>query len=148
MKLASTKTTKILEGDLTPMIDMTFQLIAFFMLLINFSEVDRAEEISLPVSELAVPPEGRPDYQVILNLDKEGAVIFEGQRIPSSDVLNPILKQEVRNASREDIAADQIAVIIRSHQDTPTGLVQKLIAKCQDQQLENFVLRVKEKINQ
>lgn len=148
MKLASTKTTKILEGDLTPMIDMTFQLIAFFMLLINFSEVDRAEEISLPVSELAVPPEGRPDYQVILNLDKEGAVIFEGQRIPSSDVLNPILKQEVRNASREDVAADQIAVIIRSHQDTPTGLVQKLIAKCQDQQLENFVLRVKEKINQ
>ena len=50
MKFNKAKTSEILEGDLTPMIDMTFQLIAFFMLLINFSEVDRAEEISLPTS--------------------------------------------------------------------------------------------------
>ena len=28
------------DGDLTPMIDMTFQLIAFFMVLINFTEAD------------------------------------------------------------------------------------------------------------
>jgi len=135
MKLAKTKTNKILEGDLTPMIDMTFQLI------------DRAEEITLPVSELAVPPEGRPDYQVILNLEPGGNVIFEGQRIPKIDVMGPILKQEIRNADREDVSKGEIAIIIRSHEDTPTGLVQKLIAKCQDEELENFVLRVNEKIN-
>ena len=50
MKFKKKRNTEILEGDLTPMIDMTFQLIAFFMLLINFSEVDRAEEIVLPKS--------------------------------------------------------------------------------------------------
>ena len=146
MKLNKTKSNKILEGDLTPMIDMTFQLIAFFMLLINFSEVDRAEEITLPVSELAVPPDGRPDYQIILNLEPGGNVIFEGQRIPKIDIMTPILTQEVRNASRDDVDAGQIAVIIRSHEDTPTGVVQKLISKCQDADLENFVLRVKEKV--
>ena len=57
MKFNKAKTSEILEGDLTPMIDMTFQLIAFFMLLINFSEVDRAEEITLPLAVLAIPPE-------------------------------------------------------------------------------------------
>ena len=61
MKISNKKVTQILEGDLTPMIDMTFLLIAFFMLLINFSEVDRAEEIMLPSSMLAKPPETRPD---------------------------------------------------------------------------------------
>ncbi len=147
MRLRNTKSCQILEGDLTPMIDMTFQLIAFFMLLINFSEVDRAEEITLPSSVLAVPPEVRPDYQVILNLEPAGEVIFEGQRT-QIERMDPILIRQVNSAKREgvDNPAD-IAVIIRSHEDTPTGLVQELIAKCQEAELQSFSLRVKEKIN-
>ena len=139
--------TEILEGDLTPMIDMTFQLIAFFMLLINFSEVDRAEEITLPVSVLAVPPEAIPDYQIILNLEADGQVKFEGQLIEKIDFLGPILTQEINNAAREDVNnPSDIAVIIRASEDTPTGKVQELIAKCQDAKLESFSLRVKEKL--
>ena len=144
MKFVKSK-TEILEGDLTPMIDMAFQLIAFFMLLINFSEVDRAEEITLPTSVLAVPPEERPDYQIILNLEPNGAVKFQGQQIDQIDSLRPIFVQEVNNAARENVGnPGDIAVIIRSHEDTPTGLVQKLIMKCQEEKLENFSLRVKE----
>ena len=45
------------ESDMTPMIDMAFQLIAFFMVLINFSEADQNERIHLPSSELAKPPD-------------------------------------------------------------------------------------------
>ena len=41
------------EGDLTPMIDMTFQLIAFFMVLINFTQSEQNERVQLPLSELA-----------------------------------------------------------------------------------------------
>ena len=47
------KRHRIMEGDLTPMIDMTFQLIAFFMLIINVSTVEKAKEIDLPLRELA-----------------------------------------------------------------------------------------------
>ena len=148
MKFNKKQKSEVLEGDLTPMIDMTFQLIAFFMLLINFSEVDRAEEISLPVSELAVPPDGRPDYQIILNLEQNGVVVFEGQRIPTIDVMGPILNQEVGNAEREKVAPGDIAVVIRSDAESPTGLVQKLISKCQDSELESFSLRVEEYVNQ
>ncbi len=141
------KSTEILEGDLTPMIDMTFQLIAFFMFLINFSEVDRAEEILLPSSKLAKPPVVRPDFQMILNLAPDGKVTFAGQVIEKIDFMAPIFNQEIAAASREKIPPAEIAVIIRSHEDTPTGLVQELIAKCQESELENFSLRVKEKIN-
>ncbi|MCP4098172.1 MAG: biopolymer transporter ExbD [Mariniblastus sp.] len=143
MRLFKKKSTEILEGDLTPMIDMTFQLIAFFMLLINFSEVDRAEEILLPSSVLAVPPVVRPDYQIILNLEPNGVVVFEGQK-NGIDLLNPLLSRQVDAAAREGIRdpAD-IAVIIRSHEDTPTGVVQELMAKCQESELQSFSLRVK-----
>lgn len=147
MKFGKLK-TELFEGDLTPMIDLTFQLIAFFMLLINFSETDRAEEITLPTSVLAVPPEERPDYQIILNLEPNGSVKFQGQQIDQIDSLRPIFVQEVNNAAREGVNnPGEIAVIIRAHQDTPTGLVQKLIMKCQDEKLESFSLRVKEQIN-
>ncbi|MFK7768924.1 MAG: ExbD/TolR family protein [Mariniblastus sp.] len=145
MKFSKKQKSEILEGDLTPMIDMTFQLIAFFMLLINFSEVDRAEEITLPSSVLAVPPEVRPDYQIILNLEPSGKVKFEGQTIQKIDFMGSILTQQISSAAREGVTdpAD-IAVILRSHMDTPTGVVQELIAKCQEAELQSFSLRVKE----
>jgi biopolymer transport protein ExbD len=59
MRFRQRRTTPVDQGDMTPMIDMVFQLIAFFMVLINFSEVDYNERIALPQSELAQPPEGR-----------------------------------------------------------------------------------------
>ena len=138
------KRTEILEGDLTPMIDMTFQLIAFFMLLINFSEVDRAEEITLPTSVLAVPPEIRPDFQIILNLEPGGEVIFEGER-HQIELLSPVFRRQVSSAAREGVTeTEDIAVIIRSHKNTPTGLVQELITKCQESELQSFSLRVED----
>lgn len=139
------QSSEVLEGDLTPMIDMVFQLIAFFMLLINFSEVDQAEDLMLPVSSLAIAPETRPDYQMILNLRPDGTVTFAGQVVEKIDFMNVIFDQEINFARREGVTnpAD-IAVVIRSHRDTPTGLVQKLISKCQESELQNFSLRVKD----
>jgi len=140
------KSAKVLEGDLTPMIDMTFQLIAFFMLLINFSEVDRAEAITLPVSALAVPPSERPDFQIILSLEPNGSVRFHGQIIEKIDFLGSVLKLEINNAAREGVTnPSEIAVIVRAHEETPTGLVQSLILKCQQEKLESFSLRVKDR---
>ena len=129
------------------MIDVTFQLIAFFMLLINFSEVDRAEEILLPAHQLARPPETRPEYQIILNLLPDGSVKFSGQKVPQIEFLTGLLNREISAAQRENVPPGEIAVIIRSHQDTPTGLVQELMTKCQALKLENFSFRVKERVD-
>ena len=147
MKFRKKTDSGILEADLTPMIDVTFQLIAFFMLIINFSEVDRAEEILLPAHQLARPPETRPDYQVILNLIPDGSVKFGGQKVEKIDFLTGLLNREISAAQLENVPPGEIAVIIRSHEDTPTGLVQELITKCQTLELANFSLRVKERQN-
>ncbi len=57
MRMRKRAESEILEGDLTPMIDMTFQLIAFFMVLINFSQTEADQRILLPESVLAKPPD-------------------------------------------------------------------------------------------
>ena len=145
MKFRKKNESGILEADLTPMIDVTFQLIAFFMLIINFSEVDRAEAILLPAHQLARPPETRPEHQVILNLLPDSSVIYSGQTVEKIDFLTGLLNRKISVVQLDGGAPGDIAVVIRSHQDTPTGLVQELITKCQSLELENFSLRVKER---
>ncbi|MGI9518535.1 MAG: ExbD/TolR family protein [Pirellulaceae bacterium] len=140
------KKTGILEGDLTPMIDMTFQLIAFFMLIINFSEVEKSEEINLPLSELAKPPEEPPPFKIVLNLDEDGSIKHGPQIIDNVDVITPVLSTQVGRAEREGVAVAEISVIIRADRSVDTGLVQRLMNKCKEQQLESFSLRVNESL--
>jgi len=126
------------------MIDMVFQLIAFFMVLINFSQTERTDEIQLPDSILAKPPDERPAYQITLNLDEKAQVILAGHTIENVGVLGPYLDREVDYASRQNVAPNEVSVIIRSHRDNPMRSVLELIKKCQKSSLESFVFRVKE----
>lgn len=54
--------------NLTPMIDMTFLLIVFFILTSQISNVEVAEEINLPAPHDAVSVEPDEDHRVVINL--------------------------------------------------------------------------------
>ena len=89
MKFANKNSSEVLEGDSDPHDRHdVFQLIAFFMLLINFLRSrSRRRNHATQSSALAIPPEVRPDYQIILNLNPDGTVIkFEGQPIARIDL--------------------------------------------------------------
>jgi biopolymer transport protein ExbD len=136
----------VYEGDLTPMIDMTFQLIAFFMVLINFTQAEQNEKIQLPGSELAKPPEGPLEFPITLHLTKEANVIIGGQEIPMA-ALRPFLVKEKQVLESQNRAQTEATIVIRAHRDTPTGRVQDLIKRCQDSGFEKFALRAKEEVN-
>ncbi|MFM9064282.1 MAG: ExbD/TolR family protein, partial [Pirellula sp.] len=65
---------KAAEGDMTSMIDMVFQLIIFFMVLINFSQDDQNQAIKLPSSELAKPADAPLENPIVLTLAFNGKV--------------------------------------------------------------------------
>ena len=150
------KKQKLLEADLTPMIDMTFQLIAFFMVLINFTEVDQNALIMLPSSELAKPPEDVRRYNLTLNLterttwpgspDLVAKVILAGQKMGIVE-LGPQLKYERNTALSQKFTLEEINVIIRADKDAQAQDLQDLIKKCQENDLITFSLRVKEDVN-
>ncbi|HVA46071.1 MAG TPA: biopolymer transporter ExbD [Pirellulales bacterium] len=131
------------EGDMTPMIDMTFQLIAFFMVLINFAEGDQDQRIKLPSSALAKPPDAPVEAPLILQLTAQGTVLMGGDRVPIADMTR-ILRTEVDIMRRQEKKPADASVIIRADRDTKTGLVQDLIKKCQEQGFEKFSLRAKQ----
>ncbi|MCA9219936.1 MAG: biopolymer transporter ExbD [Pirellulaceae bacterium] len=135
----------IQEGDLTPMIDMTFQLIAFFMVLINFNQSEQNEKIQLPESTLAKPPDAPLETPITLHLTKEGRVILGGQEV-AIEGIGPLLTTERNSIMLQNKPVSDATVIIRAHRDAQTGRVQNLIQECQKNKFEKFALRAKEDV--
>ena len=140
MKIKPRKHKNDDEGDLTPMIDMVFQLVAFFMVLINFSQVDQDQVIKLPYSDLVKPPEEARENILTLQIKEDGNVILGGETI-KMEGLERKLRQEIaviRNEKRKP--ADTI-IIIRADGKSKHGKVQDLIEICQQVQFQHFALR-------
>lgn len=135
--------TKVAEGDMTAMIDMVFQLIIFFMVLINFSQDDQNDKIKLPASELAKPADAPLPSQIVLNLDST-ATVYMGANVSTVDAIAPLLKTEIQLLISKKLTAKDANIVIRGHRNVPGGLVQELIKRCQDLGFEKFVLRVQE----
>ncbi len=135
----------IVEGDLTPMIDMTFQLIAFFMLVINFSDVEQDQRVTLPASELARPPDAPYDHPLTIHLTENDRFIYGGREVTQLAQLRSALLQETQIILRHTTKnlAD-VTVIIRADENAKTGLVQEVIQTCQELEFERFALRGKQ----
>ena len=126
--------------DMTPMIDMTFQLITFFMFVMNFSEAEQDDRIQLPMSQLAKPVDGPVEKPITLQLANNGSVIYAGEMIGLRDV-GGYLEQEksvMIDAGKEPNTA---TVIVRADGRAKTGEVQEIIKICQEKGFEKFALR-------
>ena len=143
MKLSKVK-TEITELDMTPMIDMTFQLIAFFMMLLNFAEGDQNQRIQLPASELAKPAVMPLESPITLHVTQEDTVIIGGQEV-SVEGLKPFLDREASVIAMRGKSPSTATIIIRGDMDAKTITVQDVIKTCQMSKFEKFVLRAKEK---
>ncbi len=78
----SASSSESYEPNLTPILDMVFQLITFFMLVINFKGASMDLTLNLPVLGSARPLEyiGRHE-PLTLNIDKEGIVKSRGATV-------------------------------------------------------------------
>ncbi len=131
------------EMDMTPMIDMTFQLIAFFMIALNFTAAEQDERIKLPASELAIPPEGAAEEPLTLQLTEQGTVLFAGEEL-ALPALRGKLDLERQILERQEKRPAEATIIIRADAQAASGKVQDLIKLCQDLGFEKFSLRAKQ----
>jgi biopolymer transport protein ExbD len=132
-----------IDIDYTPMIDMTFQLIAFFMILINFSDAEADERVQLPSSTLAKPPDASAETPIFIQMMRDGKIIMNAQVLSDVEAIRPFLKNEKYVLQTKNESEKNATVIIRAHKDAKTGLVQKIIKVCQEVGFEKFTLRAK-----
>lgn len=145
--------TSVIEPDMTPMIDIVFQLLTFFMVVINFENTKADERVKLPKDLLAKPPEVKPAEELVLNvgfdrdlsgrkLSDEPIVFYAGEKFTINN-FGPLLEQEKRLAEAKGGkgAIDETTVILRADSEVPTGKVQELIRKCQEIGYTKFSLK-------
>ncbi len=128
------------EIDMTPMIDMTFQLITFFMFVMSFSEAEQDERIQLPSSQLAKPAEGPVELPITLQLTDSGDVIYAGELVRVRDI-GSFLEREKSVMLDSGREPDSATVIVRADGRAKTGEVQEIIRICQEKGFERFALR-------
>jgi len=127
---------------MTPMIDMTFQLIAFFMFVSNFSEAEQDDRIQLPQSQLAKPSDAPIEAPITLQLTNKSSVVYGGELIGLGE-LGTYLEREksaLLDAGKEPVES---TIIVRADGSAKTGEVQEIIKVCQEKGFEKFALRAK-----
>lgn len=143
----------VCETEMTPMIDMAFQLISFFMFVMNFSTELVQEEVELPVTQLAQPVLASKEEPIVLNLDADGTVFLPGYRLNINDPngmakLNAYLFQEAA-LSRLRLKARGLppdtplpsTVILRADRATPFELVRRVLRACREAGFTKYSLR-------
>ena len=66
--------------NLTPMIDIVFLLIIFFMVGTRFSEIEQGYEVELPTAGPIEPMSSRPDA-IVLNVARDGTIAIGDEKI-------------------------------------------------------------------
>jgi biopolymer transport protein ExbD len=144
MKIKSRSGGGSVEIDMTPMIDICFQLLTFFCFILNFSGAEQDERVQLPLSTLAKPPEAPAETPITLQVTAEGRVIVVGQTLASPIDTLPLLNLERSLLEQKGQSAADATVIIRGHRNAKTGVIQELIKVCQSAGFEKFTLRARE----
>ena len=103
--------------QITPMIDLTFLLLIFFMVTQKITEQQLQVPVKLPVAVSAVPPE--KTERDIINIDGEGQYYIGDQPATKEEVLAHL------KVKFEDFPPLQI--YLRADQNTPTKKIREFV---------------------
>ena len=126
--------------DLTPMIDVVFLLIIFFMVATKFTELERDIDLHVPEVASAAPLTSAPKQRTV-GVRDDGQITLDGQSVSLEE-----LTAQLSAAQRE---YPQLSVAIRGDGACPFQHVAAAIAACKDAHISELgiVVRIAEKTN-
>lgn len=140
------------EPNLTPLLDVVFQLITFFMLVINFTSDNYDQRVRLPVAGSARPVEDTQrvsEDRFVMNVDRDGHLLEGGQVLILNEAIRVIKHQAdliKLNLKATGIKYEQgtglpTTIIFRADKDATFASVLQLINACQTQGFHKFALK-------
>ena len=134
------------DTNLTPMLDLVFQLITFFMLVTNFKGASMDLSLKLPVLGSARPLEWNGKHEpLMINLNSTGKIRSEGR----DQEIEPFIQREARfvklqlRAEGKDYKEGDelpVPVVLRADKDVKFATLNQVIRTCQDVGYRQFSL--------
>ena len=88
--------------DLTPMIDMVFNLLIFFMVVSQFASAERDLKVVLPEGSEAMPLTVKPK-EIFINVDKDGRYFIRGREITEAELLQTLVQAAINNPASQSV---------------------------------------------
>jgi biopolymer transport protein ExbD len=109
MKFRDTEPEATADLELTPMIDVVFLLLIFFIVSWQFARFEEDMDVSVPAAEEKVKDD-KPVGEIIVNVTQFGGIILNGAEVTPTDLRSKL----------KLIAASYPgqAVILRGHEET------------------------------
>lgn len=137
------------EADMTPILDMVFQLITFFMLVMNFKAAAFDMSLKLPVVGSAMPIDTKGQEELlILNLTPTGDLTVYGEKV---DMIRYIAEEaRVSRMTAKGKGMDlkdgedlPTMIVIRSDESSRFKDLYHVIKTCQEHGYRKFALKAK-----
>lgn len=109
--------------NLTPMIDVSFLLIIFFIVSSHLAQQEVRQELPLPLAESGSPAIPSDERRVVINVDEAGELTIGAEPLAESDL-------QERLAAAKARAEGDLEVRIRSARSAPYRQIEPILLAC------------------
>ena len=119
LKAQSTQDSPTLE--LTPIIDMVFLLLIFFLVTTTFQQTEREMQIALPEA-ISAGPISMSLAELVINVERDGRIIVSGRTVSTDDLRVLITEAVASNPNQK--------VTVRGDRETPYANIVTVLDVC------------------
>lgn len=129
MRIPSSYRRKPLAFNMTPMIDVVFLLIVFFLVSSHLVKQEAQLPLPLPLAESGPTAVDDETPRVTVNVLANGRILLAGQTVDRSE-LERRLRNQFQKFQHQNPQRDDLEVRIRSDRQVPYRRVEPLLLAC------------------
>jgi biopolymer transport protein ExbD len=136
MAVKINKGTTFFQLPVTPMVDLVFNLLLFFIVATTFAEEERELEVALPTASEAQPITVKP-RELLINVDQDGRYYASGKPVALAQLEQIFAAAAANNPGRA-------SVIIRADQRCRWSFVVATINACKKAKIHDYRVTARE----
>lgn len=121
MILQQSNNDQAIGVDLTPVIDMVFMLLIFFLVATTFQQQEREAKVALPQAAASAPISSAL-REIVINVTRDGTLIVNTRVVDESSLLSMLKNAVAQNPAQK--------VNVRGDRDASYGMVARALDLC------------------